>query len=144
MQRHNENAETLARFLASHPAVSKVNYPGLPEHPDHAIAARQMRGFGGMLSFELRQPEQLDRLLSRLRIVMPALSLGGVESLICVPSRSTHRTMTPAERRRAGISDGLLRVSAGIEDVQDLIDDFTDALAGDDRRSPASTRESPL
>ncbi|MCB1932259.1 MAG: PLP-dependent transferase, partial [Candidatus Accumulibacter sp.] len=121
----------LARFLVSHPAVSKVNYPGLASHPDHAIAARQMRGFGGMLSFELRQPEQLDRLLSRLRIVMPALSLGGVESLICVPSRSTHRTMTAAERERAGISDGLLRVSAGIEDAQDLLEDFSDALAAE-------------
>jgi cystathionine beta-lyase/cystathionine gamma-synthase len=80
VQRHNENAATLARFLASHPAVSRVNYPGLPEHPDHAIAARQMRGFGGMLSFELRQAGTgWMRLLSRLRIVMPALSLGGVE-----------------------------------------------------------------
>ena len=131
VQRHNENAATLARFLAAHPAVSKVNYPGLPEHPDHAIAARQMRGFGGMVSFELCQAGQVERLLSRLRMVMPALSLGGVESLICVPSRSTHRTMTAAERQRAGISDGLLRVSVGIEDAQDLLADFTDALAMD-------------
>ena len=99
VQRHNEHAGVLARFLASYPAVSKVNYPGLPEHPDHAIAAFQMRGFGGMLSFELHQPNQLDRLLSRLPIVMPALSLGGVESLIFAPSRSTHRRMTHAERQ---------------------------------------------
>ncbi|MBK9311620.1 PLP-dependent aspartate aminotransferase family protein [Accumulibacter sp.] len=129
VQRHNENAGTLAHFLAVHPAVARVNYPGLSEHPDHAIAARQMRGFGGMLSFELHQPEQVDRLLSRLRLVMPALSLGGVESLICVPSRSSHRTMAPAERQRAGISDGLLRVSVGIEDADDLLADFAAALS---------------
>jgi len=81
-----------------------------------------------MLSFELREPAQVDRLLSRLRIVMPALSLGGVESLICIPSRTSHRTMTPEERQRAGISDGLVRVSVGIEDADDLREDFTQAL----------------
>ncbi|MCW5555464.1 MAG: aminotransferase class I/II-fold pyridoxal phosphate-dependent enzyme [Verrucomicrobiae bacterium] len=129
VRQHNENAGRLARFLQTHPAVARVNYPGLPDHPDHAIAARQMRGFGGMFSFELRNPAQADRLLSRLRVVMPALSLGGVESLICIPSRTSHRLMTPAERLRAGISDGLVRVSVGIEDVEDLLEDFTQALA---------------
>jgi cystathionine beta-lyase len=129
VRQHNENAERLARFLQKHPAVARVNYPGLPEHPDHAIAARQMRGFGGMLSFELRDPGQVDGFLSRLRVVMPALSLGGVESLVCVPSRTSHRLMTPAERQRAGISDGLVRVSVGIEDVEDLLEDFERALA---------------
>lgn len=129
VRQHNENAGRLARFLQTHPAVARVNYPGLPDHPDHAIAARQMRGFGGMFSFELRNPAQADRLLSRLRVVMPALSLGGVESLICIPSRTSHRLMTPAERRRAGISEGLVRVSVGIEDVEDLLEDFTQALA---------------
>ncbi len=129
VRRHNENAEHLARFLVSHPAVARVNYPGLTEHPDHAIAARQMRGFGGMLSFELRQPDHVDLLLSRLRIVMPALSLGGVESLVCIPSRTSHRKMTSAERQRAGITDGLVRVSVGIEDAEDLQADFVQALA---------------
>lgn len=129
VQRHNENADCLARFLASQPAVARVNYPGLHTHPDHSLAARQMRGFGGMLSFEFNDPSQVDRLLSRLRLVMPALSLGGVESLVCIPSRTSHRTLTPAERKRAGISDGLVRVSVGIEDEQDLLDDFTQALA---------------
>ena len=129
VQRHNENGLALARFLQAHPAVARVNHPGLPTHPDHALAARQMRGFGGMLSFELRQPGQVDRLLTRLRIVMPALSLGGVESLVCVPRRTSHRTLSPAERQRAGISEGLVRVSVGIEDEADLREDFTQALA---------------
>ena len=128
VRQHNENANHLARFLQSHPAVARVNYPGLPEHHDHAVAARQMRGFGGMLSFELRDPGQTDHLLQRLRLVMPALSLGGVESLICIPSRTSHRLMTPAERQHAGISDGLVRVSVGIEDIEDLLEDFDQAL----------------
>lgn len=125
---HNENADRLARFLQTHPAVARVNYPGLPAHPDHTIAVRQMRGFGGMLSFELRDPGWVDQFLSRLRVVMPALSLGGVESLVCIPSRTSHRLMTPSERRHAGISDGLVRVSVGIEDVEDLLEDFARAL----------------
>ena len=128
VRQHNENGIELARFLQKHPAVAHVNYPGLPEHPGHAIAARQMRGFGGMLSFELRNPSQVDRLLQHLRVVMPALSLGGVESLVCVPSRTSHRLMTPAERQRAGISDGLVRVSVGIETIEDLLEDFERAL----------------
>lgn len=129
IRQHNHNAGELARFLRGHPAVSRVNYPGLPGDASHAIAARQMRGFGGMLSFELRQPGRVDHLLERLRIVMPALSLGGVESLICVPSRTSHRLMTPGERERIGISDGLVRVSVGIEDCNDLLADFDQALA---------------
>lgn len=128
LQRHNENALALARFLESHPAVAKVNYPGLPSHPDHALAARQMRGFGGMLSFELHDPEGTERLLSRLRIVMPALSLGGVESLVCVPSRTSHRKLSVEERQRAGIANGLVRLSVGIEDLADLVQDFEHAL----------------
>lgn len=129
VRQHNENAEHLARFFQSHPAVARVNYPGLPNHPDHAIAARQMRGFGGMLSFELKDPTGLDCLLSRLCLVMPALSLGGVESLICVPSRTSHRLMSPDERQRAGINDGLVRVSVGIEDAEDLLQDFSEAMS---------------
>ena len=128
MRQHNENGLALARFLQTHPAVGRVHYPGLPDHPDHAIAARQMRGFGGMLSFELRDPAEVDRFLSRLRIVMPALSLGGVESLVCVPSRTSHRTLSPEERQRVRIADGLIRLSVGIEDIADLIADLTQAL----------------
>jgi cystathionine beta-lyase len=128
VRQHNENALRLARFLQKHRSVARVNYPGLSEDPTHAIAVKQMRGFGGMLSFELRDPSLVDRLLDRLRVVMPALSLGGVESLVCVPSRTSHRKMTADERKRAGISDGLIRVSVGIEDVEDLLEDFDQAL----------------
>ncbi len=128
VRQQNENAGQLARFLQKHPAVAKVMYPGLPNHPDHEIAARQMRGFGGMLSFELRDPSQVDQVVGRFSLVKPALSLGGVESLVCAPSRTSHRSLSPAERHQAGISDGLLRVSAGIEDVEDLMEDFEKAL----------------
>jgi cystathionine beta-lyase len=128
VQRHNENALTLAYFLESNPAVARVNYPGLPTHPDHAVARRQMRGFGGMVSFELRAPSKTEELLNRLQIVMPALSLGGVESLICIPSRTSHRGMSVQERQRAGIADGLVRLSVGVEDVEDLKQDLGRAL----------------
>lgn len=127
---HNENAGRLAWFLQKHPAVARVLYPGLPEHPDHSIAARQMRGFGGMVSFELRDVSRVDTVLARLELAKPALSLGGVETLVCVPSRTSHRTMSPEERRHAGISDGLIRVSVGIEDIEDLVDDFNHAFDG--------------
>lgn len=126
----NENASQLARFLSSHPAVSRVNYPGLPDHPDHAVAARQMRGFGGMLSFELREPSRLTEVLQRFRLATPALSLGGVETLVCVPSQTSHRTMTSEERQLAGIAEGLVRVSVGVEDIGDLVEDFGRALRG--------------
>jgi len=129
IKQQNENAATLARFLETHPAVERVFYPGLVSHPDHAIAARQMRGFGGMLSFELRRPEQVDAMLSGFQLALPALSLGGVETLVCIPSRTSHRTMKPQDRKQAGISDGLVRVSVGIEDVADLKADFEEALA---------------
>ncbi len=128
VHRHNENAGRLSRFLQSHPTVKCVNYPGLPEHPSHHAAARQMRGFGGMLSFELRDSSRTGALLSRFQIATPALSLGGVETLVCIPSLTSHRSLSPAERSRAGISDALVRVSVGIEDIEDLIEDFDQAL----------------
>jgi cystathionine beta-lyase len=128
IRQHNENAARLAAFLKEHGSVARVIYPGLPEHPDHAIAARQMRGFGGMLAFELKEPGRIEAVLKRFTLVRPALSLGGVESLVCVPSRTSHRTLSPEERHRAGISDGLLRVSVGIEDVEDIVEDFDRAF----------------
>jgi len=129
VERHNENASRVAHYLAEHPLIERVNYPGLDSHPDHETAIGQMRGFGGMLSFELHDSRLIDKILSHLRLIMPALSLGGVESLICVPSRTTHRTLTPDERARAGIGDGLVRLSVGIEDAEDLIGDLDQAFA---------------
>jgi len=128
VRQHNENAQQLAEYLADHPAVARVHYPGLSEHPDHKTAARQMRGFGGMVSFELVIPENVQTFLSRLQLVAPALSLGGVESLVCVPSLTSHRELSKEERKRFGISDGMIRVSTGIEDVHDIIDDISQAL----------------
>lgn len=128
VKQHNENAAALAEFLQRHPAVGRVHYPGLPAHPGHVIAARQMRGFGGMLAFELRAARRVDDVLAGFRLVMPALSLGGVESLVCIPSRTSHRKMSGEERQRAGISDGVVRVSVGVEDIEDLLEDFARAL----------------
>jgi cystathionine beta-lyase len=128
VKQHNENANRLARFLADRPEISQVNYPGLESHPGHAVAKRQMRGFGGMLSFELAEPGRVDKLLSRFRLATPALSLGGVETLVCLPSKTSHRSLSAEERQKAGISPGLVRVSVGIEDIEDLLEDFGQAL----------------
>jgi cystathionine gamma-synthase len=120
----------VARFLAGHPAVEKVHYPGLPGHPQHALARAQQSGFGGMLSFELRdgRRERVDHVLRALRWFTLAESLGGVESLVAHPASMTHASMTPEARRRAGITDGVIRLSIGIEDPEDLISDLRQAL----------------
>lgn len=128
VERQNANASRLARWLQQHPAVVRVNYPGLTEHPDHAVAARQMRGFGGMLSFELRDAAQVNAVLGRLKLATAALSLGGVETLVTIPAKTSHVKMTAEERARVGIGDALLRVSVGIEDSDDIIGDFEQAL----------------
>jgi cystathionine beta-lyase/cystathionine gamma-synthase len=141
MRQHNANATALAAFLQEHPAVAQVNYPGLPGHPDHAVASRQMRGFGGMLSFELRDPRQVNQVLCRFQVVTPALSLGGLESLICVPAQTSHVKLSATERASLGIRDGLMRVSVGIEAVEDLIGDFSSALEAG-RRSATQKRRS--
>lgn len=128
MQAHNANGRALAEFLSGHPKVEKVFYPGLPSHPQFELARRQMRGFGGMLSFELGSLEAARRLLNSVRLMALAESLGGVETLISHPATMTHASV-PADRRAAlGISDGLVRISAGIEDIDDLRDDLTQAL----------------
>jgi cystathionine beta-lyase/cystathionine gamma-synthase len=129
VRQQNQSAGKIAAFLASHTSVSRVHYPGLPQHPDHAVALRQMRGFGGMLSFELKEPTRVDSFLAKLQVITPALSLGGVESLVCAPSRTSHRSLSPAERRTAGIAEGLLRLSVGIEELEDLVDDLDQALS---------------
>lgn len=129
VQRHNENAMKLAEFLTSHRSVARVNYPGLPQHPGHEIARQQMHGFGGMLSFEVNGTvADADRFSSKLRLITPAVSLGGVESLICFPARTSHSLVSPEERQQMGIKDTLLRLSAGIEDAVDLIADIKQAL----------------
>jgi cystathionine beta-lyase len=130
VERQNANATAVAEFLARHPAVRRVNYPGLETHPDHAVARRQMRGFGGMLSFEVEGGGAAsERCLRRLKLVTPALSLGGVETIICAPVATSHSKLTPAERAELGISEGLLRLSVGIEDARDIIDDLEEALS---------------
>jgi cystathionine beta-lyase/cystathionine gamma-synthase len=128
MQRHNTNGVALAEFLASHRKVRHVYYPGLPSHPQHELAKRQMRGFGGMVSFELGSLEAARRVLNSVRLLSLAESLGGVETLISHPATMTHASV-PAERRAAlGITDGLVRVSVGLEDIEDLKEDLSQAL----------------
>jgi len=128
MERHNRNGLALATYLAAHPRVQKVYYPGLPDHPQRALAERQMRGFGGMLSFDVGSLEDARRVVNRLRLIALAESLGGVESLICHPASMTHASV-PLERRQAlGITDSLLRISAGLEDEADLEADLAQAL----------------
>jgi len=132
MQRHDENARELAAMLASHPRVSKVFYPGLPSHPQHALAKRQASGFGGMISI-IPGDGSLDSgrdVFNRFQLFTRAESLGGVESLVCHPASMTHASV-PRERRLAmGFADGLLRLSVGIEDVADLRADLEHALGG--------------
>src|SRR2546425_2622606 len=128
MIQHNANGLALAQFLAAHPKVQRVYYPGLPSHPQHELAKRQMRGFGGMLSFDLGSLEAARRVLNHVRLHSLAESLGGVETLISHPATMTHASV-PDERRVApGISDGLVRISAGIEDIEDLKEDLAQAL----------------
>jgi cystathionine gamma-synthase len=131
MAAHEANAHAVANYLANHAAVAKVNYPGLPEHPQHELAGRQQRGFGAMVSFELRDGSRasVDSMLRSLRWFTLAESLGGVESLASHPASMTHASMTPEARAKAGISDGLIRLSVGIEDRTDLIEDLRQALA---------------
>jgi cystathionine gamma-lyase len=135
MQRHAENALALARFLEGHPQVERVTYPGLPSHPQHALAARQMSGFGGMLTFVVKGGLDAARsFLEAVRIFACAESLGGVESLIEHPAIMTHASVPKETRERLGIADGLIRVSAGIEHVDDLVADLERGLAAAKRR----------
>jgi cystathionine gamma-lyase len=125
MDRHNENARTISELLAEQPKVEKVNYPGLPDHPQRAIVKRQMRGNGGMLSFQLKGSFiQIQKFLKTLRVFTVAESLGGVESLIEHPASMTHASVPKERRLKLGISDNLIRVSIGIEDVEDLVQDL--------------------
>ena len=129
VRQHNHSAMALAQLLDTHPAIAQVHYPGLPHSSGHAVAAELFSGFGGMVAFTLRDTTLADALIARLTLPVHAPSLGGVESLIVRPARSTHLGMTAAERAAAGISDTLIRLSVGLEDVDDLCADFLQALA---------------
>src|SRR6478672_5910949 len=128
MQQHSANGLALAQFLSAHPKVTRVYYPGLPTHPQHELARKQMQGFGGMLAFDLGSLEAARRLLNAVRLHALAESLGGVETLISHPATMTHASVPAETRARLGITDGLVRISAGIEDIDDLKDDLTQAL----------------
>lgn len=130
MQQHQDNAFAVARFLSEHPRVEKVYYPGLPSHPDYEIAKRQMSGFGGMVSFQFKGMQaDVNQIAGRFKIFTFAESLGGVESLVCHPASMTHGSIPREIREARGLTDTLLRLSIGIEDIEDLIADLEQALA---------------
>ena len=129
MERHNANGMALANFLASHAKVKRVLYPGLPSHPQHELARRQQKGFGAMISFDVGSLDAARRLLENVKLCSLAESLGGVETLISHPALMTHASIPAEVRRNVGITDGLVRISVGIEDVEDLVADLDQALA---------------
>ena len=125
VRQQTENALDMARFLNDQPYIGKVNYPGLPDHPGYSIARDQMSGFGAMLSFELADPGlSADEFMRRLKLITPAGSLGGIETTVCDPARTSHVKVSAEVRARQGISDNLLRLSIGIENIDDLMEDI--------------------
>ena len=130
VQRHCENGEVIAMFLASHPKVDKVYWPGFESHRNHNIAKKQMSGFGGMLSFTLKgnNLEDAKRVVSKTKLFSLAESLGGVESLIGHPATMTHASIPKEEREKSGVVDSLIRLSVGLEDAEDLVEDLVTAL----------------
>jgi len=130
MERHNTNGLAVAQYLDKHPKAKKVYYPGLPHHPQHELAKRQMKGFGALISFELGSFENAKKFLDRVRLCSLGESLGGVETLISHPASMTHGSVPAETRDRLGITAGLVRISVGIEDVEDLIADLENAFAG--------------
>lgn len=129
MEEHEANARKIANFLTEHPKVKKVYYPGLANHPQYEMAKKQARGFGAIISFDVDSIDTLNRLMSNTQYFTLAESLGAVESLISVPAKMTHASIPADRRRELGITDTLIRISVGIEDVEDLIEDLTQALA---------------
>jgi len=129
MERHNQNAVALAEFLSKHPKVQKVYYPGLPDHPGHQLAKKQMSGFGGMISFETGSLQAARKILEGVTVFSLAESLGGVESLISHPATMTHASIPVEDRLRFGVTEGLVRLSVGVEDLEDLEADLRQALA---------------
>lgn len=128
MERHNSNALKIAEYLSSNPKIKKVYYPGLKSHPQHLLAKKQMSGFGGMISFELFNFESVKKFLKKVKIFTLAESLGGVESLVCHPVSMTHASVPEAKRLEFGLTENLIRLSVGIEDIEDLIADIEQAL----------------
>jgi cystathionine beta-lyase/cystathionine gamma-synthase len=128
MEAHDRNGRAVANFLAEHPKVQKVYYPGLTSHPQHELAKRQQKGFGGMIAFETGSLENAKRVLENVKVCTLAESLGGVESLISHPATMTHASVPLEKRNSLGITDGLVRISVGIEDVEDIISDLDQAL----------------
>lgn len=128
MERHSANAQAIAEFCAGHPAILATHYPGLISHPQHELAKRQMSVFGGMISIELGSKERAIQVTNKLKLFTLAESLGGVESLVCHPVSMTHGSIPQEQRERLGVTDGLIRLSCGIEDVEDLLQDLDAAL----------------
>src|SRR5258705_389923 len=131
MERHCSNGKQIAAFLKNHPKVGKVYWPGFPDHPNHEIAKKQMRDFGGMLSFTLKNDslEMAIKMMESVELFSLAESLGGVESLINHPASMTHASIPREERIKNGLTDSLIRLSIGVEDVEDLISDLNQALS---------------
>ncbi len=129
MKAHEENGRAIAEYLSKHPKVSGLNYPGLKSHPQHELAQRQQKGFGSMMSMDLGSREAAGRFLSAIKLFLNAESLGGVESLASHSATTTHGSMTDPERAAVGITEGRVRLSMGVEDKEDLIEDLDQALA---------------
>ncbi|MEM0357188.1 MAG: aminotransferase class I/II-fold pyridoxal phosphate-dependent enzyme [Candidatus Bathyarchaeia archaeon] len=129
MEKHNQNGMQVAQFLANHPKIAKVYYPGLPSHPQHELAKKQMRGYGGVVSFEIKGDfEKTVRFVENLKLCLLAASLGGTETLATQPATSSHYFITPEQRQKLGITDQLVRLALGIEDAEDIIADLKQAL----------------
>lgn len=128
MRQHEATSRKLAEWLKGRSDIEQVFYPGLKDHPGHLIAAKQARGFGGMISFDVGDGSRAEKVLSQTRFFTLAESLGAVESLISVPARMTHASIPPERRRELGITDGLIRISVGVEDPEDLMEDLEQAL----------------
>ncbi len=124
MEAHNANGMAIAKYLSGRKDIEKIYYPGLPTHPGHELARKQMTGFGGMIAFDLGSLDRAKNFLGKVRLCSLGESLGGVETLISHPATMTHASVPVEERNRMGITDGLVRISVGIEDVEDLIADL--------------------
>lgn len=129
MQEHESNTQQIVQFLKTRNDILSVFYPGLEDHPDHDVQKKQARGFGGMVSFDVGSAERADQVLSRVKYFTLAESLGAVESLISVPARMTHASIPQERRAELGITEGLVRISVGLEDIRDLIEDLEQALS---------------